>query len=127
MDLRLALLEGRLAVCRLPPGSPPPTWAANSPGLCSWTRTRDEWSVVCAEGEVPEGVRAETGWRVFRVEGPLDFGLTGVLLSMAKPLAEAGVAIFALSTYDTDYVLVKEEKLAAAIGALEAAGHRLSR
>lgn len=82
---------------------------------------------MCAANVVPEGVRCEGGWRILKVEGPLDFGLTGVLLSMARPLAEAGVAIFALSTYDTDYVLVKEEKLDGAIAALEAAGHRIRR
>ena len=85
--------------------------------------TSEETSIVCEEGRVPDGVQADTGWRAFKVAGPLDFSLTGILLAMAVPLAEAGVGIFAVSTYDTDYVLVKQGSLDAAVSALRSAGH----
>ena len=85
-------------------------------------RTDAELSVVCDEGAVPEGVRAERGWRALRLRGPIPFEETGVLAGLLAPLAEAGVSIFALSTYDTDVVLVKDRQLAAAVGALRAAG-----
>ena len=125
MSLTLALLEGRFAICRLGLGDEVPAWAASG-AFTSVTRTRDELSVVCAEGAVPEGIRCEGGWRVFQVEGPLDFGLTGILASVAVPLAEAGVSIFAVSTFDTDYVMVKEENVDRAVAVLGAAGHRVS-
>ncbi len=125
MSLTLSLLEGRFAVCRLAPGEEVPAWAGGG-AFTSVTRTRDELSVVCAEGAVPEGIRSEGGWRVFQVEGPLDFALTGVLASVAAPLAGAGVSIFAVSTFNTDYVMVREENVERAIAALGAAGHRVS-
>jgi len=87
----------------------------------------DELSVVCPEGRVPPGVALEGGWRALRVEGPLDFALTGVLLCVAAPLARAAVPIFVLSTYDTDYVLVREDRLEDAVRSLAEAGHRVRR
>ena len=81
--------------------------------------------MVCPEENVPAAVRHQAGWRALAVRGPLAFELTGVLASLASPLAEAGVPIFALSTFDTDYLLVPGERLEAALAALEAAGHRL--
>jgi hypothetical protein len=91
----------------------------------SITRTADELSVVCSESAVPQGAECETGWRILKIEGPLDFALTGILLSVAKPLADAGVSIFTVSTYDTDYVMVKEQDIDKAMRALTAAGHRV--
>jgi hypothetical protein len=93
--------------------------------LNSVTRSADETSIVCDATVVPPDVTVESNWRAIKVEGPLDFGLAGVLLSVAQPLANAGVSIFALSTYDTDYVLVKEAALPKAIVALSSAGHRI--
>lgn len=93
--------------------------------LSSVTRTDGELSVVCDEEAVPEGVRAEPGWRALRVDGPLDFGLTGVLAGLASPLAEAGVALFSLSTFDTDYLLVKAGTLYEAVQVLGEAGHEV--
>ena len=121
--LDLDLLPPTLAVCRLLADAPTPEWAAGE--LCSVTRTSEELSVVCAEDRVPPDVRHEGGWRCFAVRGPLAFELTGVLASLAAPLAKAGVPIFALSTFDTDYLLVPGERLEQAITALAAAGHRL--
>jgi hypothetical protein len=125
MSLRLAVLPGRLAVCRLRPEDAIPGWASAT-GLSSVTRTRDELSVVCAEAAVPEEVRCERGWRALVVAGPLDFTLIGVIASLAEPLARAGIPIFVLSTFDTDYLLVKEARLAEAGAALTAAGHEIS-
>ena len=79
--------------------------------------------MVCPEANVSSSTQVEPGWRLLQVEGMLDFGLTGILSSLAGPLAEAHVSLFAVSTYDTDYVLVKEPQLAAAVQALTAAGH----
>jgi len=116
-----------VAVCRLAPGSEIPEWAFSGGGFASVTRTADELSLVCAESAVPDGIQCERGWRIFTIEGPLDFALTGILVSVAQPLAEAGVSIFAISTYDTDYVMVKEQDLEKAVRALEAAGHWVKR
>ena len=123
--LRLDLLDGRMAVCRLAPSSEVPPWATGA-ALFSVTRTPDELSVVCPEENVPVGAKHEEGWRVLRLKGPFEFSVVGVLASVAAPLAGAGVSIFALSTYDTDYVLVKEEVLESAVSALRRSGHEVS-
>jgi hypothetical protein len=122
--LRLATLTDPLAVCRLAADDPFPAWLPAS-GFVSITRTADELSVVCAQDAVPAGVRCEPGWRALAVAGPLDFGLTGILASLTAPLAEAGISIFAISTFDTDYVLVKAERLDDAAEVLRRAGHDL--
>jgi hypothetical protein len=88
------------------------------------TRTPSELSIVCREDAVPAGILANRGWRAIAVDGKLDFALTGILASLASPLAAAGVSIFAISTYDTDYVLVKQDTLERAIATLVGAGHR---
>ncbi|MHB8767384.1 MAG: ACT domain-containing protein [Deferrisomatales bacterium] len=121
--LRLGRVAGRYAVCRLDPAAPLPP--AAGPGLWSATRTADELSVVCREDRVPPGARAEPGWACLAVAGPLPFALTGVLAALAAPLARAGVSLFALSTFDTDYLLVKEADLPRAAAALTAAGHEV--
>jgi uncharacterized protein len=122
--VELELWAPRLAVCRLGPDEPVPDWASSATSvLLSVTRTPDELSVVVAETAVPPGVRTEDGWRALSVVGPLSFSLTGVLASLAAPLAMAGVPIFVLSTFDTDWLLVREEHLGAGITALESAGH----
>ena len=119
--MNLAVLEGSFSVCRLPGDAPVPT-AVDGP-FWSLVRTRDEVSVVCPVGSEPADARIEAPWKVFVVEGQLDFGLTGVLAALATPLAEANVSIFAISTYDTDYVLVHAAALERAVEALRAAGH----
>ena len=92
-------------------------------GLCFVARTSDELSVVCETAIVPtETLAREDGWRALKVRGPLDFALTGIMAKISSALADARVAIFAVSTFDTDYVLVKEDKLDTAIAALRAAG-----
>ncbi len=121
--LSFSILPETFAICRLEPSAPTPPWARPGPFL-SVTRTPAELSVVCPDGAVPPGVTANRGWRAITVAGTLDFELTGVLASLAAPLAAAGVSIFAVSTYDTDYVLVKDEALGRAVESLAAAGHR---
>ena len=119
--MTLDVLPGRLAVCRLAPDAPLAPWMGEGV-VSSLSRTAAELSVVCAEASVPEGVRVEAGWRALALRGPIDFALTGVLVRILQPLAEADVGIFALSTYDTDLVLVKEVQLAHAVAALRNAG-----
>ena len=107
--------------------SPVPSWAEAGGFFCV-TRSTDELSIVCEEHVcdehlVPEGVRVERGWVALRLEGPFPFSMTGVLASFLEPLAEAKIPIFAISTFDTDYVLVKRENLERAKKTLEAAGH----
>lgn len=123
--LHLQLLEGSLAVCRLEPSAPVPAWGLVKGHLCSVTRTPEELSVVCGASAVPSGVRCEKDWRAFQVKGPLEFSLTGILDALTDPLARAGVSIFAVSTFDTDYVLVREIQLDEAATALRRAGHTL--
>lgn len=123
-SLRLSILDGHMSVCRLDPDNEVPDWAMES-GFCSVTRTANELSLVCTEGSVPEGVRCEKGWRVLKLEGPFEFSEVGVLASVAAPLAEVGVSIFAVSTFDTDYVLVKDEQLEPAVGALRERSHEV--
>ncbi len=122
--LSLGIIEDRLSVCRLEPDAKLPDWAVSGP-LFSVTRTADELSVVCDESAVPEDVKHESGWRCLKLAGPFEFSLTGVLLSVLEPLAEVKVGIFAVSTFDTDYVLVKDEQLDFAVRALRARGHEI--
>ena len=122
--LTLTVLTAPLAVCRLAPGEPLPAWALLGE-FFSVTRTTDELSIVCPQALVPAQVQAERGWRALKVAGPLDFALTGILASLAGALAKAGISIFAISTYDTDYVLVKAETLERACDLLRAQGHQI--
>ena len=122
--LRLSVLDGRLAICRLEARAEIPPWATGASFFCV-TRTPDELSVVCHEEYVPAGITCEPGWRAFRVEGLLDFGLVGVLASVAAPLAESEVGILAIATYDTDYVLVQGSQLDLAVTALRERGHEV--
>jgi hypothetical protein len=125
--LTLLVLPGELAIVRLPPDAHMPQWAFTAaPGaLWSMTRTGEELSLVRAADAVPSDARAERGWRAFRIAGTIDFALTGVLSSVLAPLGDAAIGIFAISTYDTDYILVREHALDAAIEVLRAAGHEV--
>jgi hypothetical protein len=120
--MNLIVLDGELGVARLGAADPIPLWAAQGI-ISSITRTAEELSVVCSAAAIPANVQAERAWRGLRVAGRLDFSLTGVLASVAGPLAAADVSIFAVSTYDTDYVLVRSQALAAAVECLRATGH----
>jgi hypothetical protein len=122
----LILLPDVLSVCRLGPDGPPPAWAAQSPWV-SITRTAEELSIVCAESAVPDEVQCVRGWRCLRVAGKLDFALVGVLASLVAPLAEAGISVFVISTYDTDYLMVRGPDLGGALGVLADRGHAVRR
>jgi hypothetical protein len=123
--LDLVLLPATFAVARLAHGTRVPAWALHGE-LTSITRTPEELSIVCAADAVPADARAERGWRAIRVAGTIDFALTGILASVLAPLAAAGISIFAVSTFDTDYVLVREAALDRALAALSGAGHRIA-
>lgn len=123
MKLTLSILPEKLGVCHFDKNSEIPDWA-NSPkfssrkfgrakdiSFCSITRTNDELSIVSPQDKIPAGILVEKDWRAFKVDGPLGFVLTGIVASLAKPLAEAEISILYISTYETDYLLVEEENL----------------
>ncbi len=121
MSLALKAIPGSFAVCRLPADSALPDWFRPSPfATVSWTD--DELSIVCEQSHVPEEAQCERGWRCLMLQGPFAFDQTGILLQVLQPLAEAKIGIFALSTFDTDYVLVKEHAFAQAKRALLESG-----
>jgi len=120
--LKFCQLLGLYAIVRLPPQSSVPDWAAEG-DFTSITRSTDELSIVCAADNVPKTVVPGPRWICLKLEGPFPFSQTGVLLSFIEPLSNNGVPIFAISTYDTDYVLVQEEFAGATFQALDAAGH----
>lgn len=112
----------RFAVCRLDAASPVPEWVPRH-GWSSITLTPAELSIVCEESAVPDKIKQQGGWRRIELAGPFDFALTGILASILNPLAAAGVPIFAISTFDTDWILIPGEHLEKAKRALAAAGH----
>jgi uncharacterized protein len=122
--LELRVLESELGIARLAPDAAEPDWACGE--FVSVTRTAEELSVVRAMGAVPAGLRVAGPWRALVVKGPIDFALTGVLNSLTGPLAGAGVGIFAISTFDTDYLLVQSGELGRAVEVLGAAGHLIA-
>lgn len=121
--MKIKLLDGRVAIARLPPDAPTPGWAVGS--FVSITRTEHELSIVAGEELVPGGLLAQRGWRLFEVRGPIDFSEVGVLASLAGPLAAAEVSVFVVSTFDTDYLMVQETSLERAIETLMSAGHEI--
>jgi hypothetical protein len=122
----LVVWPGRYAVVRLDPGATMPAWADSRPGFLSVTRTADETSVVCNEDSVPVGTSRSGGWSLLAVAGPLPHSLVGVLASLTFALADAGVPVFAVSTFDTDYLLVPCSDLDNCCAALISAGHDVS-
>lgn len=122
--LTLTVLPGRYAISKLDAKADVPLWAREGQ-FVSVTRTAAELSIVCPEEKVPAGVSCVPGWRVLKCEGPLDWALTGIVASLAEPLANAGVAIFPIATHDTDYLLIREPQLEHAIQALTGYGHAI--
>lgn len=116
--MKLSVLAGDYSVCRLPAGTPV---SAPAEGFSSLTSTPEEVSLVCLSKFSPENARVECGWHLFKVDAILDFSLVGILSEIAATLAKAGVSLFAISTFDTDYILVRN--LAGAVSALREAGH----
>jgi len=121
MNLSVTLLPGLLAICRLPPRAPMPSWVRGS--FTSVTRTDAELSIVCDDDAVPGDIQAARGWRALVVAGPIPFETTGVAAALVTPLADAEISVFLVATFDTDYVLVRAADVTRAAGALRAAGH----
>ena len=127
---KFSVAAGAYAVCRLPAGAAVPAWASAPGGFTSVTRTAEELSIVCEERRLPPDldgveVRVERGWALLKLHGPFPLDAIGVLASVARPLAEAEISLFAVSTFDTDYILVKKVHAKQAIAALTLAEHRL--
>lgn len=115
--LTIKLLKEKYGVCRLNETELIPKWAENS-DFFSITKTSDELSIVCSQDTIPNDIKCEKDWRVLKIEGPLDFSLIGILASISTILAQKGISIFAISTYDTDYILVKNNDIDNAIESL---------
>lgn len=123
MKLRIRVHAARLAVCRLAPDAAAPDWPRGT--FTSITRTPDELSIVCDESAVPEGVQAAPGWRLLSIEGPIPFEMTGVASALIAPLAAAGVSVFLIATFDTDYLLLRYETFEQSLQILRSAGHEV--
>ncbi|MBV4418459.1 ACT domain-containing protein [Clostridium tyrobutyricum] len=115
--LTLKLLKDKYGVCRLDTTSSVPEWGEKGE-FFSVTRTSDEMSIVCSEKNIPENIKCEKNWRILKIEGPLDFSLIGILASISSILAERKISIFAVSTYDTDYILIRDADVNNAVEAL---------
>lgn len=124
--LTLNVLRETFSLCRLDANSPIPDWAIHSRWF-SVTRTPDELSITCPAEEVPPSIDCEKDWKCIQVAGPLGFTQVGILASLASPLADVNVTIFSISTYDTDYIFVKEKDLEVSIQTLSHLGHWISR
>lgn len=121
--MRLTRLAGGLAVARVEPHDPVPEELLRAPGFVSFTRTAEEISIVAGEALLADMPKVEPGWTAFRVEGPLDFALTGILAELSGALAAADISLFAISTYDTDYILVRATDADRAAETWREAGH----
>lgn len=123
--MKLHCLKGRYAIVRLRVEDAIPTWALSSTEFSSITRTVEELSIVCDQSLVPSTCSFEADRRLVKVDGPLDFALTGILSTLLQPLAAAKVSVFTISTFDTDYILIHEEKLATALAIWNSEGHQI--
>ena len=122
--LTMELMKGLYGVCRLNSDEVLPEWALQG-SFYSITKTSDELSVVCPQDNIPKNIICEKDWRILRIIGPLDFSLIGILSSISTILAKKGISIFAVSTYDTDYILVKNKDINSAIVALVDEGYEI--
>ena len=120
--LVFTLVEGAFGVARLAPSAEVPSWGRSGP-FVSITRNDEELSIVCREGDIPDGVRSERGFRCLKIEGPFDFSAVGVIASFATALASAAISVFVISTFDTDYLMIKTADFDRAARVLREAGH----
>ena len=119
-QLTLKVLNSSFGICRLAAAAKIPNWFNKEEiNFYSITRSKEELSIVCPEKIIPKTIQAELGWRALKVKGPLDFNLTGILSSIAKPLADNSISIFAVSTYNTDYILIRREDFTEAVEILK--------
>jgi hypothetical protein len=119
--MRLSVLSPTFAICRMAANAAVPEWALGG-SFFTVTRTEDELSIVCETARVPMGIQVELPWRALKLHGPIPFAVTGVIASLTKPLADAQISVSVVATYDTDYLLVKSDRLGEAIQALRSAG-----
>jgi uncharacterized protein len=122
--LKFRRLPGLYAIVRLAPDKPIPDWATKG-AFTSISRSADELSIVCPTENLPAGVDSPHRWTCLKLEGPFPFSQTGLLLSFIQPLSGNGIPIFAISTFDTDYVLIQEQFAGATLDALQRVGHEL--
>jgi uncharacterized protein len=120
----LIVLEQTVAICQLSPDEDIPAWLRNDV-ITAIVRTPEELSVVCDEKSVPDYIKAEKGWRILKIEGKFNFTEVGILAAIVAPLAEAGVSVLTLATFDTDYIMVKNKALSVAVEALRNADHNV--
>lgn len=125
MQLRLSLLPEDYVIARLPADAPVPAGVLEAKGFVSVSRTADELSIVCPQAVALQAPKLDGGWRTLKLHGPFAFDEVGILAALLAPLAEARIGIFAVSTFDTDYLLVKATELPHALATLRAAGHVL--
>jgi hypothetical protein len=123
--LKYSFVPGQFVICRLAAHDSIPEWALRG-AFQSVTRTADELSIVCPAESAPADVKAEAPWTCFKLLGPFPFSEVGVLASFINPLADRGIAVFPIATFETDYILIKEEFVGAAIEILRSAGHELT-
>ena len=123
--LRLTLLAERAALCRFAPDAPVPAWTGGARQFLTVSRTPTELSIVADERAMPSDVEAQRGYHILRVEGPLPLDLIGVFAALASPLADAGIPIFPIATFDTDYLLVRDAEIERALATLRTAGHMI--
>ena len=122
--LNMTAMKEAMAICRMEPHEGIPAWIVEGP-FYAVTRTEDELSLVCPEKQVPQGIKSDRGWRCLKIQGPLALSETGILASIAGPLARAGICIFVVSTYETDYLLVKKKDFLRVIRLLCRVGHQV--
>ena len=125
-QLQLSLLDEMYGICVFPNNAPIPEWVVTA-SLCSITRTKKELTIVCPQNIIPDEIEHDRNWRCFRIDGSFDLNQIGIISSLAVFLAQAGISMLVVSSYDTDYILVKEEKVEQAIAVLSDNGHLIFR
>ena len=125
-QLKISLLKDKYGICTLPNDAPIPDWVSNE-SLASITRTDKELTIVCRQDIIPSELKSDLNWRCFKIDGSFDLNQIGVISSISSPLADAGISIYVISTYDTDYFLVKEDNLEQTISTLSNSGHSIAK
>ena len=125
-QLQLSLLKDKYGICTLPNTAPIPDWALTQ-SLASITRTEKELTIVCRLEILPSQYQSGLKWRCFKIDGSFDLNQIGVISSISSPLADAGISIYVISTYDTDYFLIQEQNLEKTISTLSDIGHNITR
>jgi hypothetical protein len=125
-QLQLSLLKDKYGICTLPNTAPIPDWALTQ-SLASITRTEKELTIVCRLEILPSQYQSGLNWRCFKIDGSFDLNQIGVISSISSPLADAGISIYVISTYDTDYFLIKEQNLEKTISVLSNSGHYITK